>query len=127
MESKQRKRNPIPFVSVAFSLAAGVWMLLGPVLGHMGPPWPCFFGALVLFGASLALYLRPKFRMETGLLIIVASLFVFMLGSGGIIPGLLGIVGGATAVATRDSGDGARAHKAARKRQEGGGPIAEND
>lgn len=103
MESKQRNRSPIPFVSLVFSLAAGVWMLLGPVLGHMGRPWPCVLGGLVLLGTSLALYLRPKFRMEMGLLIIIAALFVFMLGSEGIVPGLLGIIGGASAVATRDS------------------------
>jgi hypothetical protein len=41
--------------------------------------------------------------MEMGLLIIIAALFVFMLGSEGIVPGLLGIIGGASAVATRDS------------------------
>ncbi|MCC6487914.1 MAG: hypothetical protein IT364_10480 [Candidatus Hydrogenedentes bacterium] len=111
MESKQRKRNPIPFVSLAFSLVASVWMLLGATLGHMGPPWPCVLGGVVLLGAGFALYLWPEYRLEAGLVIIIAALFVFMLGAGGIVPGLLGIVGGASAVASRDSGDGALAHK----------------
>lgn len=103
MEQERQERTPIPVVSLTFTLMAGIWMAMGPILGHMGRPWPCLLGAVTLFGASMVLFFRPRLRLETGLVILMAALFVFMLGSEGVIPGLLGIVGGAVAVASRET------------------------
>jgi hypothetical protein len=83
---------------IAISLAAAVWMLLAPVLGHMGPPWPCAIaGALIVVCSGMALY-RPTQHAGWGVLIVAVSAAVMLLGSGGILPGLLGALGGAATI-----------------------------
>lgn len=91
-----------PMASVVTGIAA-VWLLLAPVLGHMGPPWPCAaIGAFLLVAAIMVVW-KPAQARGWGVLIIVVSGATVLLGSDAFVPAFIGVVGGLTAVATAPS------------------------
>lgn len=79
---------------VTLSLVAGVWLATAPVLGHMGRPWPCFVLGLAVLGSLLMAWKLPRRRRGWSVLVIVFSASAFLLGTSGIVPGILGIAGG---------------------------------
>lgn len=111
------------------SLLAGIWMvgmalmtyrwaeaaswmwghgMMGGYLGWGRTPWlGLIFGIVVLVGA-IAIYLRPDKSPGWGIAILVASAVNVLFGMGGLLAGLLGIAGGAWAIAwrPRESGEG---------------------
>jgi len=76
-------------------VAAGIWLMSAPLLGHMGPPWPCAIaGAFILLFALLLKVHRTK-RLPWTLAALMAALGVLLTGMGGVVPALLGISGAA--------------------------------
>jgi hypothetical protein len=76
------------------------WMW-GRGMHAFGLWWPWFgilAGVVVLIGAS-ALYFRPAQRRTWGAIILVVSAIDFLLGMGGLLAGVLGVIGGAIAMA----------------------------
>ena len=88
------------YFTVVMTTIPGVWFVLAPFLGHMGPPWPCFFLGLFLLIAAIVLLIRPSRARGAGVLIVVFSGLSFLLGSDAFIPGFIGIIAGLAAVAT---------------------------
>ncbi|NOX44991.1 MAG: hypothetical protein GXO72_04595 [Caldiserica bacterium] len=124
------ERRERPVGAFVLSLLAGIWMAgagiamygwVGPVSwmwghGMMGgyAGWPrlpwlgLVFGVVVLVGAAM-LYSRPEKSQGWGIAILVVSAVNLLFGMGGVLASLLGIVGGAWAVAWSPSdagGDG---------------------
>ena len=91
------------YFAVALTAIAAVWLLLAPVLGHMGPPWPCFFLGLFLAISAAMLFRNPDRARGAGVLIVVFSGLSFLLGSDAFIPAFLGVIGGLAAVAKAPS------------------------
>ena len=97
MQEKPEKRAASASISkagVTLALVAGLWLATAPVIGHMGRPWPCFvLGLAVLLSLAMAWKL-PRQRRGWSILVIVFSASAFLLGTSGIIPGLLGVAAG---------------------------------
>ncbi len=112
------KQQYVP--SFVLSLLASIWMLgAGTMMYSMGQQgfwmsgsgmmrsmmpsfvgWPWFSlvaGVAVLVGAVM-LYSRPTGHVRWGLIILVASALNLFVGMGGLVPGVLGVVGGALAL-----------------------------
>jgi len=96
--------QPWPVLAVVLSAIAGVWSVLAPVLGHMGPPWPCVIAGVVLLIAATMLRLKPFQNVGWGLVIVIVGVGIILLGRGGMVPGLTGFAGGLAAVVWRDRG-----------------------
>jgi hypothetical protein len=88
------------------------WMWGHGMMGRFGsfaspsPWWPwlgLIAGIVVLVGATM-LYARPKQAQGWGIVILVASALNLFLGMGGILASLLGIIGGALALAGGSKG-----------------------
>jgi hypothetical protein len=128
MEEKRPSAEPKPTAAFVLSLIAGLWMLTtrGLTTRFMGPMvmrWPWFWyhrmfrgagdvtpflelwswlgavvGILVLVGA-VVIYTRPQGAAIWGKIILIASAISLIIGLGGFLPGVLGIVAGALAIA----------------------------
>lgn len=116
-----------PVGAFVLSLLAGIWMvgvglmmyrwagatswmwghgMMGGYLGWGRMPWlGLIFGIVVTVGA-IAIYLRPDKASGWGITILVASAVNVLFGMGGLLAGLLGIAGGAWAIAWRPRGGG---------------------
>lgn len=86
-----------PSGSSILILVASVWLLSGPVFGHMGPPWPCLLAGASLALCAFMLYRKPESRLGWGTLATCIAGLTLFLGAGAIIPALIGIVGGVSA------------------------------
>lgn len=78
----------------------GGWMW-GSGMHFFGVTWPWFgtvAGIVVLIGAVM-LYIRPQERRGWGVAILVISALDFFIGWGGLLAGVLGVIGGALAMA----------------------------
>lgn len=90
-----------PIAASVLAFIAGLWMVLSPLLGHMGPPWPCVVaGAVVIAGAAM-LHQRPAQHTGWGVTISVVSGGILLLGQGGVLPGIIGVIGGIAAIVWR--------------------------
>ena len=122
-------KRDIPVGAFVLSLLAGIWMvgagiamygwvgptswmwghgMMGGYLGWHRLPWlGLVLGIVVLVGAVI-LYVRPTRAQGWGIAILVASAVNLLFGMGGLLASLLGIVGGAWAVAwrPREGGEG---------------------
>jgi len=128
MEEKQAPTAPKPTAAFVLSLLAGLWMLAtrglsyrfpGPVI--MRRPWfwyhRMFRGAgdvtpflefwswlgslagVVILVGGVVIYTRPEQSVLWGKIILIASAAGLIIGMGGFLPGILGIVAGALAIA----------------------------
>lgn len=79
---------------VTLALLAGLWLAAAPVIGHMGRPWPCFVLGLAVLASLAMAWKLPRQRRGWSILVIVFSACAFLLGTSGIVPGLLGVAGG---------------------------------
>jgi len=128
MEKKQTSGEFKPTAAFILALIAGLWMLATRGLGyrfpgHMVMRWPWFWyhrmfrgagdvtpflgfwswlgalaGILVLVG-GVVIYTRPEQSALWGKIILIASAVGLIIGLGGFLPGILGIVAGALAIA----------------------------
>lgn len=128
MEQQRTATEPKPMAAFVLSLIAGLWMLTTRglswrLMGPMVMRWPWFWhhrmfrgagdvipflrwwswlgtvaGILVLVGA-VVIYTRPQQSMVWGKIILIASAVSLIIGLGGFLPGILGIVAGALAIA----------------------------
>lgn len=76
------------------------WMW-GSGIHAFGASWPWFgvaAGIVVLIGAVM-LYVRPQERWGWGMAILIISAVDFFVGMGGLLAGVLGVIGGALAMA----------------------------
>jgi hypothetical protein len=128
MEEKRASTETRPMAAFILSFIAGLWMLAtrglscrftGPVVMR----WPWFWyhrmfrgagdvtpffgfwswlgavaGILVIIGA-VVIYTRPDQSALWGKIILIASAVSLIIGIGGFLPGILGIVAGALAIA----------------------------
>jgi uncharacterized membrane-anchored protein len=84
----------------------GGWMWGHGMMGGFvstSPWWPWFgiiAGVVVLIGAAM-LYIRPKQAQGWGIVILIVSALNLFFGMGGLLAGLLGIIGGALALAAK--------------------------
>ncbi|MEX2016452.1 MAG: hypothetical protein WD873_07405 [Candidatus Hydrogenedentales bacterium] len=92
-------RTPSILISTSVTAFAAVWLLLAPVLGHMGRPWPCAAVGAILLLAAVMILSKPAQARGWGVLIISLSLVTFFLGGRAFIPAFIGILGGLAAVA----------------------------
>lgn len=113
-----------PTAAFVLSLLAGLWMLLAEAMmsgygpgWHPGPgmmggggwmwghgvvgwwPWFGILAGIVVLVSAAMLYAQPRLSHAWGTLILVASALNLFLGMGGILASLLGIIGGALALA----------------------------
>lgn len=79
---------------VTLALVAGFWLAAAPVLGHMGPPWPCLALGVAILASLLMAWKLPRQRRGWSVLVIIFSACAFLLGMSGIVPGIVGFVGG---------------------------------
>jgi hypothetical protein len=64
----------------------------------MGPPWPCAIaGAVLLFCVAMLMF-QPAQHAGWGVVVVAVSAAVLLVGSGGVLPGLLGAIGGVAAI-----------------------------
>ena len=91
----QDQRHALSKAGLLLSTAAGAWLTLAPVLGHMGPPWPCFVAGVAILGSLLMTWRRPEQRRGWAVLVMILAVTVLVVGTSGIPPALLGIGGGA--------------------------------
>jgi hypothetical protein len=125
MKEKEPRPSERPITAFVLALLAGLWMLAvggmmagfnwGPgmmggwmwghgMMGGLAPSpfwWPWFgiiAGIVVLVGAAM-LYARPEQRQGWGIVILVASALNLLIGIGGVLASLLGLIGGALALA----------------------------
>ena len=82
----------------------GSWMSGSGMMGPMMPsfvawPWFSFVAGIAVLVGAVMLYSRPTDHARWGLIIIVASAVNLFVGMGGLVPGVLGVVGGALALA----------------------------
>ncbi len=128
MEEKRTAVEPKPTAAFILSLIAGLWMLATRSLscripGPLALRWPWFWyhrmfrgagdiapflgfwswlgalaGILVIIGA-VVIYTRPDQSNLWGKIILIASAVSLIIGIGGFLPGILGIVAGALAIA----------------------------
>jgi hypothetical protein len=128
MEEKRTPAEQKPTAAFILALIAGLWMLttrgmIGRFAGPMALRWPWFWyhrmfhgagdvvptlriwswlgivaGILVLVGAVI-IYTRPSEIKSWGKIILIASAISLIIGLGGFLPGILGIVAGALAIA----------------------------
>ncbi len=122
-------KRDIPVGAFVLSLLAGIWMvgagiamygwvgptswmwghgMMGGYLGWHRLPWlGLVLGIVVLVGAVI-LYVRPTRSQGWGIAILVTSAVNLLFGMGGLLASLLGIVGGAWALAwrPREGGEG---------------------
>ncbi len=112
-----------PTAAFVLSLLAGLWMLSmggmmngwhamdqwhgmngwmwGRGMHAFGLWWPWFgilAGVVVVIGAAI-LYFRPEHRRNWGAVILVVSAIDLLFGMGGLLAGVLGVIGGAMAMA----------------------------
>ena len=97
---KESRRGQISKAGLLLSAAAGVWLLLAPILGHMGPPWPCFVVGSGVLASLGMIWRRPEQQRGWALLVIVLSTTLLLIGSSAILPAGLGVVGGAFIIAS---------------------------
>ena len=127
-EQSQEQRKPI--AAFVLSLIAGLWMLAGrgmmagagwnmfmrghwpwghPMMRGAGDLFPSLWlwpglgivaGIVVLVGA-VVIYSKPPKAKSWGAAILIASAVSLIAGMGGFLPGVLGIIGGALAMAWR--------------------------
>lgn len=119
-----------PMVAFVLSLLAGLWIVVvGSMMSgsHWGPgmmggwmwghgmmrglggfassspwwPWLGLIAGIVVLVGAVMLYARPAQSRGWGLAILAASALNLFLGMGGLLASLLGIVGGALALAWR--------------------------
>jgi hypothetical protein len=128
MEEGQTPIEPKPTAAFVLSLIAGLWMLTARSLfyrypGPMMMRWPWFWyhrmfhgagdmtpylgfwswlgamaGILVIIGGVI-IYTRPGQSVLWGKIILIASAVGLIIGMGSFLPGILGIVAGALAIA----------------------------
>lgn len=101
----QAHHGQISKAGLLLSAVAGLWLLFGPILGHMGPPWPCFvagFGVLASLGMA---WRRPRQRRGWAVLVLVVSTTILLIGMGAVPPAGLGIVGGTLILAESASSE----------------------
>jgi len=128
MEEQRTPIEAKPTAAFVLSLIAGLWMLATRGLcyrfsGPVAMRWPWFWyhrmfrgagditpslgfwswlgtmaGILVLVG-GVVLYTRPGLSVLWGKIILIASAVGLIIGMGGFLPGVLGIVAGALAIA----------------------------
>lgn len=80
---------------LAVGSIAGSWLAMAPILGHMARPWPCLVLGLAILACIAMAWKVPRQRRLGSILVILFSSSAFLLGSNAIVPGLLGIAGGA--------------------------------
>ena len=119
----------IPVAAFVLSLLSGIWMLMPSIMLYAWHPdmidggmpggwmwrhgmmhgatsrfwWPWFgaiAGVVVLIGAVL-LYSKPRQSRSSGLIIVILAALNLFLGMGGFVASVLGIIGGALALAWR--------------------------
>lgn len=88
---------------------AGLWFLIGPLTGHMGPPWPCLIAGIGLLACIAMAWRRPGQYRAWGLLVVLISGMMMLIGTGAIPPAILGIIGGVFLIVWSDEGTGAAA------------------
>jgi hypothetical protein len=93
-----------PKLAVVLIAIAGVWSVLAPLLGHMGPPWPCALAGVILLVAATTLRLRPRQNLGWGVIVVGIGVVTILLGRGGMAPGLTSVVGGLAAIGWHDRG-----------------------
>lgn len=81
------------------SLVSAGWLLLAPVMGHMGRPWPCVVAGVAILAGTTMAFRRPDQRSGWGLVVLIAAGFALLLGQGAVVPGLIGVIGGALLIA----------------------------
>jgi hypothetical protein len=129
MPEEPAHRERIPVAAFVLSLLSGIWMLMPGIMLYVWRPemidggmqggwmwrhgmmhgvtsmvwWPWFgviAGVLVLIGAAL-LYSKPRQSRSSGLVIVILAALNLFLGMGGFVASVLGIIGGALALAWR--------------------------
>jgi hypothetical protein len=118
-----------PVAAFILSLLAGLWMLVGPGTVHMagGPwnhtgymrgwvshhsmmtrvaggawwPWLGIAAGIVVLMGAVVLYVRPEQRRGWGTAIIAAAAANALVGMGGVLPGIVGVIGGILALTWR--------------------------
>ena len=91
----QPSRNSSRLVgAIVLAAIAGIWMVLAPVLGHMGPPWPCVAAGVLILVCGAAAVRWAAQRRLIGVITMIVAGGVMLMGSGGILPGAVGVVAG---------------------------------
>lgn len=93
-----------PVAAVVLTAASSAWLLSGPVLGHMGPPWPCIIAGLVLLLCTTMLAIKPVKTKAWGTLAALTGALTLLLGAGAIVPAFLGVAGGVWATVWTPAG-----------------------
>jgi len=90
--------QPWPLVASVLMFIAGALMVSAPIFGHMGPPWPCVVAGIVVIAGAAMMHQKPAQHTGWGIVVAVVSAAVMLLGRGGIVPGLIGVIGGVAAI-----------------------------
>jgi len=90
--------QPRPLVASVLIFLAGVWMFSAPLMGHMGPPWPCVFAGAILIAGAVMIHQKPDQHTGWGVVVAVISAAIMLLGRGGIVSGFIGVIGGVAAI-----------------------------
>lgn len=99
VEDRRRRLPPRSLLGASVAiLVAAVWLLLSPAFGHMGPPWPCAIAGTLLFICAIMLMYEPWQHVGWGVVVVAASMFIVLIGQGAILPGVIGAVGGVSAI-----------------------------
>jgi len=130
MKESQSESTRKPTAAFVLSLIAGLWMLgtrgmmagfgwnlamrsqwmWGPGMirgmGGLIPvlfwgPWFGIIAGIVVLAGAVILYGHPSKAQGWGVVILIVSVLNLMVGMGGFLPGVLGIIGGALAIAWR--------------------------
>jgi len=130
MQESESQEQRKPIAAFVLSLIAGLWMLAGRGMMagagwnmFMRGPWPwrhpmmrgagdvlpslwlwpwlgVIAGIIVLLGAAM-IYSKPAKAQGWGMAILISSAISLIAGMGGFLAGVLGIIGGALAIAWR--------------------------
>jgi len=130
MKESQSQSAPKPTAAFALSLIAGIWMLgtrglmagfgwnlvmrghwmwghgITRGMGGVIPvlfwgPWFGIIAGIIVLLAAVILYSNPSKAQSWGVVILIVSVLNLVVGMGGFLPGVLGIIGGALAIAWR--------------------------
>ena len=81
----------------------GGWMW-GRGMGNFGGlrPWFSIFAGIVVLIGAVVFYVKPQQRRGWGVVVLVASALYFFVGTGGLLAGALGVIGGVLALTTKE-------------------------
>lgn len=74
------------------ALISAGWLILSPLLRHMGRPWPCAVIGVVILSATSLAFIRPSQRRNWALVAMIAAVVAILLGQGAVVPGIIGVV-----------------------------------